>query len=329
MRKRESVHNPVIWKNRKRVRESEEIIVNKEIKMAALFLTMGIFAANSGKLGSGSSLAYAADKPSTVVIDGKNMEVPLSWDKESIRELIKKSKRAESSGAASSGGKTAEIDVSGTPDVSGGVGWIASGDSWIFYNDDGTALRDGVTPDGYYVDVDGRWRSRTITLLDETFVLPDKFIGSKNVGSMLSDLEPLERLNKRIRALIGAQRAFYVYDDSIRYVAVNSGRESFLMGLYKDPSNGGWQLKLSTKFNKSTERSAEETCDYMVLRFLLGKVSHVPERVSDAIYESWQGDNSYGITSQTPKAVGDTAITYSVEEGAGVYKLLNGINYRQ
>ena len=302
--------------------------MNKKIKMAALIFTVGVFTVNCGGQSLLPFLSYAAATPSKIVIDGKEMEVPSSWDKESIRELIKKAKKAEPSGTASSGGKTAEIDVSGTPDVSGGVGWIASGDSWIFYNEDGTALRDGVTPDGYYVDVEGRWRSRTITLLDETFVLPDKFIGSKSVGSMLSDLEPLERLNKRIRALIGAQRAFYVYDDSIRYVEVNSGRETFLMGLCKDPSDGGWQLKLSTKFNKSTERSAEETCDYMVLRFLLGKVSHVPERVSDAIYESWQGNNSYGITSRTPKVVGDTAITYSVEEGAGVYKLLNGINYR-
>ena len=267
--------------------------MNKRIKMAALCLTAGLFAIK----GSSSWLSYAA-APSTVVIDGKEM------------------------------GKTAEIDVSGTPEVSGGVGWIASGDSWIYYHDDGTALRDSVTPDGYYVDVEGRWRSRTITLLDETFPLPDKFTSSKSVGSMMSDLEPLERLNKRIRGLIGAQRAFYVYDDSIQYFKVNSGQETFLMGLYKDPSDSGWQLKLSMKFNKSTERSAEETCDYMVLRFLLGKVSHVPERVSDAIYESWQGDNSYGITAQTPKTVGDTAITYSVESGAGIYKLLNGINYR-
>lgn len=282
-----------------------------------LFLAAGIMTAVLGN--SRKILTYAADKPSSIYIDGKEVAVPDTWTKETIREMIK---NAEKSGtSASSDGKTAGSERSGTAQEKSNIGWIASGSSWIYYKEDGTALRDTVTPDGYYVGADGKWTPRTMTLLEESFALPEKFRGSKSVGSMASNLEPLERLNKKIREKIGANRVFYVYDDSIRYYQGTSDQGTFLMGLFKNPADSGWQLKLAVRLNKSANQTAEETCDYAVLRFLIGQVSHVPERVSEAVYESWQGSNSYGITTKTPVVVGDTAITYSVEEGAGVYIL--------
>ena len=160
-----------------------------------------------------------------------------------------------------------------------------------------------------------------MTLLDESVELPDRYRSSVSAGSFLTEMAPLERLNTRIRKLIGEQRLFYVYEDSIQYRKADSGQGTFLMGIYKSPSDGGWRLKLSGHLNKAANRTVEETCDYAVLRFLLAQVSHVPERISEAIYDSWQGNNSYGINMRMPVKVGDVAMMYTVEDGAGVYIL--------
>ena len=207
-------------------------------------------------------------------------------------------------------------------------GWVLSGNDWMFYQEDGSLLREGLTPDGHYVDIEGKWRHRSVTLLDESFELPDTYRSSAGAGSFLTGMAPLERLNTRIRKLIGEQRLFYVYDDSIQYRKADSGEGKFLMGIYKNPSDGGWRLKLSTRLNKATNRTMEETCDYAVFRVFLAQASHVPERISEAIYDSWQGNNAYGINMKAPVVVGDVAITYTVEAGAGVYILTDAGQYR-
>ena len=37
------------------------------------------------------------------------------------------------------------------------TGWLQLGENWYYLNDDGTLLRNGYTPDGYYVDESGMW----------------------------------------------------------------------------------------------------------------------------------------------------------------------------
>ncbi|MGN0449376.1 MAG: GLUG motif-containing protein, partial [Ruminococcus sp.] len=37
------------------------------------------------------------------------------------------------------------------------TGWLQLGENWYYLNDDGTLLRNGYTPDGYYVDENGMW----------------------------------------------------------------------------------------------------------------------------------------------------------------------------
>ena len=65
-----------------------------------------------------------------------------------------------------------------------------------------------------------------------------------------------------------------------------------------------------------------------MFRFFLAQASHVPERISEAIYDSWQENNAYGINMKAPVVVGDVAITYTVEAGAGVYILTDAGQYR-
>lgn len=223
-----------------------------------------------------------------------------------------------------------EAGVSALPEVTVNRGWVQAEDGWLFYQEDGSLLRESLAPDGHYVDIEGKWRPRTITLLDESFVLPDTFQSSDGRGSLLNNMAALEKLNARILKLIGEERLFYVYDDSIEYRKDDSSAQgTFLMGLYKNPANGSWRLKLSCRLNKAANRTAGETCDYAVFRYFLAQITHVPERVSEAIYDSWQGNNTYGINLLTPVAVGDVALTYTVENGSGVYILEDGMRYRQ
>lgn len=289
--------------------------MNKKIKIASAILAAGFVCLVSGT--GGNLEAYAAKK---IVIHGREVGELEAMGPGALETDISGS--TEAAGTAAGG-------VSSLPQVSGKAGWNQSQDAWQYFREDGSLLTDGLTPDGYYVDIEGKWRKRSMVLLDETISLPDTYRRSTDVGSLTTDLNPLERLNKRIRTLIGSERLFYVYDDSIRYHKADSGQGTFLMGIYKNPSDDGWQLRLSTRLNKSLDRSVMETCDYAVFRFFLGQVSHVPERVSEAIYDSWQGNNSYGINPEIPVIVGDVAITYSVEDGAGVYLLENGMKYRK
>lgn len=274
------------------LRRKEEAIMNKRIRRISVLLTAVVLCAAPGP---GTILGYGAGTRETV-----EPEVMVGID-----------------------------HISDIPAASQTRGWVTSGSDWMYYQEDGSILRESLTPDGYFVDIEGKWRQRTMTLLDEKFSLPDTFRASTGTGSFLTDMEPLERLNTRIRKLIGEKRLFYVYEDSIQYRNGNSGQGTFVMGIYKSPSDGGWRLRLSGLLNKATNRTMEETCDYAVFRFFLAQVSHVPERVSEAIYDSWQGNNAYGINMQTPVMVGDVAVTYTVENGIGVYILTDARQYRQ
>ncbi len=37
------------------------------------------------------------------------------------------------------------------------IGWKKVGEDWYYFNLDGTKLKLAVTPDGYFVDANGKW----------------------------------------------------------------------------------------------------------------------------------------------------------------------------
>ena len=50
-------------------------------------------------------------------------------------------------------------------------------------------------------------------------------------------------------------------------------------------------------------------------------ISNRPSILADAIFQSWQGDNRYGINMLSRAAAADTMVLLEVENGAGIYRI--------
>ena len=63
------------------------------------------------------------------------------------------------------------------------------------------------------------------------------------------------------------------------------------------------------------------TYDYEVFRFMCAIISNRPSILADAIYQSWQRENRYGINMVSWAAVADTKVMVEVENGTGIYRI--------
>ena len=213
-------------------------------------------------------------------------------------------------------------------------GWLQSGEYYWYYNENGEQVCDGFTPDGYYLDYDGRWRYETLELFQQKYKVVDRYTPSGDYGdftkTMLSDLN---RLDSSIRTYIGSARLIRMNDEAVTYnkrtlskstnakTADSSNiTEKLLIGLYKDEKTGGWRLRLAGYLGDKSGLSMQmSTYDYLVFRYFLSMISHVPGYVSDGIYDSWQGKNRFGINSKTPVRIGDVQVTVKIVNGAADY----------
>lgn len=211
-----------------------------------------------------------------------------------------------------------------TPFSAEAAGWTAEGSGWIYRNDDGQPQNGGFTPDGYYVDSQGYWDKRTVKILDDTYQVPDVFQTSMHAEDLL---ESLNTLNKRIQAATNGIRVFHIYSGTIRYCRVDNGTETELLTLLLPGSQGSYQLRLSMELgSRGGSVHSVSTYDYAVFYLLLSKISHTPELLADAISESWQGGNAYGLSLSGETLIGDAKIAVSAENGAGVYTIRSGLS---
>ena len=70
------------------------------------------------------------------------------------------------------------------------AGWVNDASGYYYVQDDGAVLANTMTPDGYYVDGNGKWFQEHLTILGQDFTSPQKFtpMSGQSVENSLSVL---------------------------------------------------------------------------------------------------------------------------------------------
>lgn len=201
-------------------------------------------------------------------------------------------------------------------------GWKQTNGGWVWYQEDGTLLVNGWTPDGYFVDDGGSWKSETRNILDDTFAVTDRFKTAEDLPSMGALLTDLNRLNKRVQTYMNGKRIFHAYNEYITYSKLEDKKETVYLSLNRDKEKNGWNIQVSCDLGtRNNNRNYATTVDYEVLYFFISQISHTPNQVIDAIYRSWQGDNAWGLSFIKEVPVGDSLISYGADNGAVGYMI--------
>lgn len=191
--------------------------------------------------------------------------------------------------------------------------------SWSYRQEDGSLLVSGLTPDGYYIDSSGVWWE-TREIMGISIPNRNSFLASSQAGSLTS-FEP--ELTKAMNVIVkecGSIRSITLDESSITYWSEGTDGERELMCLYKDLETDGYRLRISCALTPRKGSQARASWyDYQVMQLLLTKISRAGVQLSEAIYSSWELDNSYGLKSGQWVAAGDASINYEAISGAGIY----------
>lgn len=202
------------------------------------------------------------------------------------------------------------------------AGWgNAAGGYYYYTQDDGSVMTDTMTPDGYYVDRDGKWFQENLTILGQGVTSPQKFtpMSGQSFGNYLT---VVNNMNTRIQKAAPGRRAIHLYLDGMSLCAVENQKEIPLLMLSEDSSTGGYRLRISANLGSGGFVENDlRTYDYEVFRFMCAVISNRPSILSEAVYQSWQGDNRYGLNMVNWVPVADSMVMVEVENGAGIYRI--------
>lgn len=197
-------------------------------------------------------------------------------------------------------------------------GWIEENGSYYYLTENGSRLVSGITPDGFFVDADGRWYSRKTTIFNQEFTAPSQFPASY---SAWGNTEQLSFLRSQLR-LVFKERRLKISDNAIEYVVSSDQKERVLLGLYRKNETGSFRLDLGVSLDAgSTELNDPETYDYMIFRAMLYEMTSTPDYLEKAIYSSWEESNSWKINRETPVQIGDALVKYDAASGYGRYQV--------
>ena len=173
----------------------------------------------------------------------------------------------------------------------------------------------------YYVDGNGKWFQEHLTILGEEFTSPQKFTPMSR-QTFEYYLAVVNGMNTRIQNAAPGRRAIHLYRDGMSLCAVENQKETPLLVLTEDTAAGGYRLRISTNLGSGGFVDTDlRTYDYEVFRFMCALISNRPSILADAIFQSWQGDNRYGINMLSRAAAADTMVLLEVENGAGIYRI--------
>lgn len=196
-------------------------------------------------------------------------------------------------------------------------GWIEENGSYYYLRENGSRFTGGITPDGHFVDAEGRWYPRKTTIFNQEFIAPDTFPVS---DTSWKNPDQLSVLRNQIR-MVFKERRLKISENAIEYTAVSNKKERVLLGLYKQRENGTFRLDLGVSLNAgSVEIDEPETYDYLVFRALVYEMTSTPDYLERAIYSSWEEENSWKINRETPVWIGDSLVKYEAVSGTGRYQ---------
>ena len=201
------------------------------------------------------------------------------------------------------------------------AGWVNDGGGDYYVQDDGTVLVNTITPDGYYVDENGKWVQEHLTIFGQDFTSPQRFT-PMSWQSFENYLSVVNGMNTRIQNAAPGRRAIHLYRDGMSLCAVENQQEIPLLVLMEDTATGGYRLRISTNLGSGGFVETDlRSYDYEVFRFMCAIISNRPSILADAIYQSWQRENRYGINMVSWAAVADTKVMVEVENGTGIYRI--------
>lgn len=196
-------------------------------------------------------------------------------------------------------------------------------DAWEYQNDDGSILRDGFTPEGYFINGTGVWHPY-VDILGTRLFARNNFLSSDRMG----DMTRLEMMLSGTQALMAKNlgkeaRGFYLYKNHVDCCQAGN-KDSPLLSLYPDSvfEGGGYQVIVNTPLSSSPWGSSLPAWyDYQCLRIYLNLFSRTGDQLAEAICDSWSGGNVYGLKAGQWIAVGDSQICYEPADGNGVYRI--------
>ena len=196
-------------------------------------------------------------------------------------------------------------------------GWVQDRGLYYYLDVEGVCLTNQMTPDGYYVDVNGAWYQRSTELFSNSFKASEKF---PSVTSFWTNEKAVKGMQKKIDQIFDTRR-IRITDTSMEYLCGTS-KEETLIGIYKNSENGSYRIDLRVNLDKaSTRENLAATYDYQVFKAFLYQITSTPELMEDAVYSSWEGDNRWNISRTEYRTVGDSLVKYTAGNGYGCYNI--------
>lgn len=192
---------------------------------------------------------------------------------------------------------------------------------WRYQKEDGSYLTDSYTPDGYYMDGNGIWKEKQ-EFLGEEISAPNSFRTASQTGSLTDFSDMLSSMCRRISEDCGDVREAAATEEEIVWLRTGEQQEMELFRFYKIPDTDGYALRLKCSLTKTAGTKPRASWyDYQVLSGLLCRISASGGQLADAVYSSWEEDNSHGLKAGEWVRAGDAMIKYESISGAGIYEI--------
>ena len=146
----------------------------------------------------------------------------------------------------------------------------------------------------------------------------DKFVPptTKDWGNYDEDLfdlrDALKEKNPHAEGL-------FIGSANITFSHTDSTQDTLELRKNKDGYEVILRGRLEVQYEGSSEREAQLSRD--ILKIYLMKITPEYEEVYEAIYDSWEGDEIYGIDEDSWTTIGDTKVKYESGGGYGIYHI--------
>lgn len=220
--------------------------------------------------------------------------------------------------------------------VTGAAGsWVSTneGATAVYLLPDGTYLQDGFTADGYYIGKYGVW-APSVRILSAWLPSRNSWLRASSIGTFDGFVPYMKSAQVKLTEDLDGHRVITVYNDRITLSSVENENgkrtKTTRLALYKNEDIDGFTIKVCTELAGDEKEMASEGggewndisyYDYQVLRLFTNAISRSGDKLAEAVYSSWEDDNTYDLRMNKWITVGDTDVCYLPEDGAGLYEI--------